>query len=48
MPRRFILSLILTATTALHAQTDPVAAGIPHWVKLAPGTTTTYFVFKEK
>jgi hypothetical protein len=25
-----------------------VPAGIPHWVKVAPGTTTTYLVFKEK
>jgi hypothetical protein len=25
-----------------------IPAGLPHWVKLAPGTTTTYFVFKEK
>jgi mannose-6-phosphate isomerase-like protein (cupin superfamily) len=25
-----------------------VPAGVPHWVKVAPGTTTTYFVFKEK
>ena len=25
-----------------------IPAGIPHWVKLAPNTTTTYIVFKEK
>ena len=25
-----------------------VPAGIPHWVKLAPGTTVTYLVFKQK
>jgi hypothetical protein len=25
-----------------------IPAGIPHWVKIAPGTTTTYLVFKEK
>jgi mannose-6-phosphate isomerase-like protein (cupin superfamily) len=25
-----------------------IPAGIPHWVKLAPGTATTYLVFKEK
>jgi len=25
-----------------------IPAGIPHWVKLAPGTTTAYIVFKEK
>ena len=25
-----------------------IAANVPHWVKLAPGTTTTYLVFKEK
>jgi hypothetical protein len=25
-----------------------IPAGIPHWVKLAPGTTTSYIVFKEK
>jgi mannose-6-phosphate isomerase-like protein (cupin superfamily) len=25
-----------------------VPASVPHWVKLAPGTTFTYFVFKEK
>jgi mannose-6-phosphate isomerase-like protein (cupin superfamily) len=33
----------------LHAgDTVHVPAGIPHWVKVAPGTTTTYLVFKEK
>ena len=25
-----------------------VPAGIPHWVKVAPGATATYLVFKEK
>lgn len=25
-----------------------VSAGVAHWVKLAPGTTATYLVFKEK
>jgi hypothetical protein len=25
-----------------------IHAGLPHWVKLAPGATTTYTVFKEK
>jgi hypothetical protein len=25
-----------------------IPAGIPHWVKVAPGTTTTYLIFKEK
>ena len=25
-----------------------IPAGIPHWVKLAPGTATAYLVFKEK
>jgi hypothetical protein len=25
-----------------------IPAGIPHWVKVAPGATTTYLVFKEK
>jgi mannose-6-phosphate isomerase-like protein (cupin superfamily) len=25
-----------------------IPANLPHWVKLAPGTTTTYIVFKEK
>jgi hypothetical protein len=25
-----------------------IPAGIPHWVKVAPGVTTTYLVFKEK
>jgi mannose-6-phosphate isomerase-like protein (cupin superfamily) len=33
----------------LHAgDTAHIPAGIPHWVKLAPGTTTAYIVFKEK
>jgi mannose-6-phosphate isomerase-like protein (cupin superfamily) len=25
-----------------------IPAGIPHWVKVVPGTPTTYLVFKEK
>jgi mannose-6-phosphate isomerase-like protein (cupin superfamily) len=25
-----------------------IPAGIPHWIKLTSGTTTTYLVFKEK
>jgi mannose-6-phosphate isomerase-like protein (cupin superfamily) len=25
-----------------------IPANIPHWVKVAPGTTTTYLIFKEK
>jgi quercetin dioxygenase-like cupin family protein len=25
-----------------------IPAGIPHWVKVPPGTITTYLVFKEK
>ena len=25
-----------------------IPSGIPHWVKVAPGTTATYLVFKEK
>ena len=25
-----------------------IPAGVPHWVKVAPGTPTTYLVFKEK
>ena len=25
-----------------------IPAGVPHWVKVAPGTSTTYLVFKEK
>ena len=25
-----------------------VPAGVPHWVKLAPGATTTYIIFKDK
>jgi hypothetical protein len=33
----------------LHAgEVAHIPAGIPHWVKLAPGTATTYLVFKEK
>jgi mannose-6-phosphate isomerase-like protein (cupin superfamily) len=33
----------------LHAgEIAHVPAGVPHWVKVAPGTTTTYLVFKEK
>jgi hypothetical protein len=35
--------------TTLHAgDIVRIPAGIPHWVKVAPGTTTTYLVFKEK
>ncbi len=25
-----------------------IPANVPHWVKIAPGTTTTYLIFKEK
>jgi hypothetical protein len=25
-----------------------IVANVPHWVKLAPGTTTTYLIVKEK
>jgi len=25
-----------------------IPAGVPHWVKIAPGTVTSYLVFKEK
>ncbi|MBS1822647.1 MAG: hypothetical protein JST61_11855 [Acidobacteria bacterium] len=25
-----------------------IPAGVPHWVKVAPGTSTTYLVFKQK
>jgi mannose-6-phosphate isomerase-like protein (cupin superfamily) len=25
-----------------------IPANVPHWVKLAPGTTTTYLIIKEK
>jgi hypothetical protein len=25
-----------------------IPAGLPHWFKVAPGTTTSYLVFKEK
>jgi hypothetical protein len=25
-----------------------IPSNLPHWVKVAPGTTTTYLVFKEK
>ena len=35
--------IVLHAGDTLH-----IPAGIPHWVKLAPGTTTAYIVFKEK
>jgi hypothetical protein len=32
----------------LHAgEIAHIPAGVPHWVKVTPGTTTTYFVFKE-
>lgn len=34
---------------ALHAgDIAHIPAGVPHWVKLAPGTATTYLVIKEK
>lgn len=37
------------AEITLHpGDTVHIPAGIPHWVKLAPGTTTAYIVFKEK
>jgi mannose-6-phosphate isomerase-like protein (cupin superfamily) len=33
----------------LHAgDTVHIPAGVPHWVKVPPSSTTTYFVFKEK
>jgi hypothetical protein len=35
--------VVLNAGDIVH-----IPAGIPHWVKLAPGATTTYLVFKEK
>jgi len=35
--------VILNAGDIVH-----IPAGIPHWVKLAPDTTSTYLVFKEK
>lgn len=35
--------VILNAGDIVH-----IPAGIPHWVKLAPDTTATYLVFKEK
>jgi quercetin dioxygenase-like cupin family protein len=35
--------IILNAGDIVH-----IPAGIPHWVKIAPNTTTTYLVFKEK
>ena len=35
--------VILNAGDIVH-----IPAGIPHWVKLAPNTTATYLVFKEK
>jgi hypothetical protein len=35
--------------TVLHAgDIVHISAGIPHQIKLAPGSTTTYMVFKEK
>jgi hypothetical protein len=35
--------VVLNAGDIVH-----IPAGVPHWVKVAPGTTTTYLVFKEK
>ncbi len=35
--------VILNAGDIVH-----IPAGIPHWVKLAPNTTATYLIFKEK
>ncbi|HTH52490.1 MAG TPA: hypothetical protein VL495_00985 [Edaphobacter sp.] len=36
-------------TVVLHVgDTVHVPAGMPHWVKIAPGSTATYLVFKEK
>jgi hypothetical protein len=35
--------IILHAGDIVH-----IPAGVPHWVKVSPGTTTTYLVFKEK
>lgn len=36
-------------TIVLHTgDTVHVPAGVPHWVKIAPGATATYLVFKEK
>jgi mannose-6-phosphate isomerase-like protein (cupin superfamily) len=35
--------IVLQAGDIVH-----IPAGIPHWVKVAPGTATTYLVFKEK
>ncbi|MDQ2833508.1 MAG: cupin domain-containing protein [Acidobacteriota bacterium] len=35
--------LVLHAGDVVH-----IPAGLPHWVKLAPGASTTYLVFKEK
>ena len=35
--------VVLRAGDIIH-----IPAGIPHWVKVTPGTTTTYLVFKEK
>jgi mannose-6-phosphate isomerase-like protein (cupin superfamily) len=33
----------------LHAgEIVQIPANVPHWVKLAPGATTTYLIFKEK
>jgi len=35
--------------TVLHAgDIVHIPAGVPHWVKIVPGTTTSYLVFKEK
>ena len=35
--------VVLRAGDIIH-----IPAGILHWIKVAPGTTTTYLVFKEK
>lgn len=36
-------------TIILHTgDTVHIPAGVPHWVMVEPGTTTTYLVFKEK
>jgi hypothetical protein len=35
--------IVLRAGDIVH-----IPAGVPHWVKVAPGTTTSYLVFKEK
>ena len=35
--------IVLRAGDIVH-----IPAGVPHWVKIAPGTITSYLVFKEK